>query len=272
MRVRDVRAAPEGLRRRYLASIDAPQELYVEGLVKASRWMVLHRSGEPDVVGYAAVHDVTLVELFVAEASIAAWSAALDVVVAEAGVERALCKGFDVPLRDAAARRSTSCRAVGHLFRRIDEAQLRAVPAIDGRAATIGDVDAVLAMHDGFFDDIEEIEDYIARDGLSLYGDRGGEVQGCGVRKRIIAGLDAVDIGMVVAPGHRGRGLGARIVADLARRCVARGDRPVCGCAVENVASRRSLEAAGFRTEHDLVEFDLAGTSGPGSSCFTPDS
>jgi RimJ/RimL family protein N-acetyltransferase len=30
--------------------------------------------------------------------------------------------------------------------------------------------------------------------------------------------------------------------------------RPVCGCAVENIGSRRTLERAGFLTRHRLLE------------------
>jgi RimJ/RimL family protein N-acetyltransferase len=251
MDVECVESIPPSMRQAYLASLPEPQELFVEGLVRTSRKFLMVSKGT--VVGYANVSGATLVELFMVDR---AWTDALDALVAVAGVERILCKTFDRPLLDVATRRAKATRVDGHLFRRLDLSTSRAVPRLTGRLATAHDIDAVLSMHDGFFDDTSEVQDYIANNGLFLYSDDDG-LLGCGVRRRIIEGHDAVDVGMVVAIGHRGRGLGARIIANLALHCLAVGDRPICGCAVDNVASRRSLESAGFRSEHELVEFSL---------------
>jgi len=254
---------PDELRRAYLASLPEPQELFVEALYQASRKFLIQdlRGGAP--LGYAAVSDATLVELFLRDPASGAWAAGLDSVVTAAGVERVLCKTFDAPLLHAALGRGTATRTVGRLFRRLDTPTLAAVPRLEGRSASAADVDEVLAMHDGFFADASEIQEYIAGDGLLIHVDAHGEVLGCGLRRRVVEGSVAVDVGMVVAPRFRGRGFGARIVANVASRCLAAGDRPICGCAVENVASRRSLEAAGFRSEHELVEVRVAGTPRP---------
>jgi RimJ/RimL family protein N-acetyltransferase len=122
------------------------------------------------------------------------------------------------------------------------------------------DVDRLLAVHEGFFDSADEIERYAHEAGLFLYESPAGELLGCGLIKRITPWRDEVDVGMLVAPAHRGRGLGAQIVGDLAARCREVGGLPVCGCDVDNLASRTSLERAGFRSEHRLLEFTFRGT------------
>jgi GNAT superfamily N-acetyltransferase len=111
------------------------------------------------------------------------------------------------------------------------------------------------AIQDGFFDERSEIESYAADDGLILYETAAAQLMGCGILTRTIPGLDAVDVGMVVAAEHRRRGIGAHIVAHLKHRCLQAGDRPVCGCGADNYASRRALENAGFATAHSLIEF-----------------
>ncbi len=54
------------------------------------------------------------------------------------------------------------------------------------------------------------------------------------------------DIFMEVAESFRGRGLGAFIVQELKRVCYARGRIPGARCNPGNVASRRTLQRAGF--------------------------
>lgn len=54
------------------------------------------------------------------------------------------------------------------------------------------------------------------------------------------------DLFMEVAPSHRGRGYGSYLVQELKRLCYERGKVPAARCNVENVASRKTLQRAGF--------------------------
>jgi GNAT superfamily N-acetyltransferase len=135
----------------------------------------------------------------------------------------------------AAASRPANTRTSGFLFRTI--------------------VDRSFAPDPDFFDDVHEIERYAADGRLFLYETIGAEPLDCGILTRIIPGLDAVDVGMVVAAPHRRRGIGAHIVAHLKHYCLQAGDRLVCVCSADNHASRRALEQASFATAHSLIEF-----------------
>ena len=120
------------------------------------------------------------------------------------------------------------------------------------------DIAELAELSDDFFDGPSEIAEYIAADGLTVYRRRAGALIGAGVRHRVVEAIDGVDIGMVVAPAFRGRGYGAEIVRDLKARCHDLKQRPICGCDIDNIASQRTLERAGFVSRHNLLEFTLS--------------
>ncbi len=64
-------------------------------------------------------------------------------------------------------------------------------------------------------------------------------------------------LGVVVAPEARGRGIASRMLTLLAARARAEGDTPVCSTEADNVAARKAIERAGFRALHRLLEIDV---------------
>jgi GNAT superfamily N-acetyltransferase len=54
------------------------------------------------------------------------------------------------------------------------------------------------------------------------------------------------DVFMEVAEAHRRRGLGAYLVQEIKRACYERGGVPAARCNPDNVASRKTLQKAGF--------------------------
>jgi len=257
MQVEETPNIPEDLRDAYLGSLPESQELYVENLVSTAT-KVLVRDGR-NVIAYAAVHDATIVEFFVVESALNLLSQAFDAVVTKCGVRRALCKTFDSRMLTAAASKPAGTRTVGFLFRKLVDRGFVGELDVVARLGSARDIDAVLSIHDGFFDGLDEVEGYIRDGGLFLYETKDGPLLGCGIVKRIVPSRAFFDVGMVVAPAHRGRRLGAHIVAHLTTYCLDAGYRPVCGCDANNVASRRTLERAGFVTAHSLVEFTYGG-------------
>lgn len=62
-----------------------------------------------------------------------------------------------------------------------------------------------------------------------------------------------VDIGMVVHPDYRRRGIGAFILQELSKVCEEKGLVPRAGCFVEHEVSRRTLERAGFEVSSEMM-------------------
>jgi RimJ/RimL family protein N-acetyltransferase len=61
------------------------------------------------------------------------------------------------------------------------------------------------------------------------------------------------DLGMVVARSYRGKGLGSAMLMRLKQHCYEEAWVPICSCAVDNVASQRAIEKAGFVSEHRML-------------------
>lgn len=66
------------------------------------------------------------------------------------------------------------------------------------------------------------------------------------------------DLGMVVAQTHRGRGLGRSVLLHLKEHCYREGWKPICSCAVDNPASKKAIERAGFLSEHRIVKITFS--------------
>ena len=251
------RLAPDpGLRAMYLDQLPEPQELFVENLVTAGTcWSVRRDDHE---IGYAVTDgDETLVELHVFEREVRHLVEACDALIENCGVRLILAKSFDATLLFVAFSRSCQIRTAGMLYRVIADPTFKDDARVSIRAAKRDDVASLLRLGADFFDGPAEIEGYIRSDGLMIHETREGVALGAGVMKRVVADRNDVDIGMVVHPDHRRRGHGAYIIAHLKAQCLARGLRPICGCSVDNVASQRTLERAGFASRHRLVEFRL---------------
>lgn len=262
LRIEETPEIPEHLRHSYLATLLEAQELYVEQLVLSGRRVLIHHSG--GLLGYAVVHDTILVEVFLrthVRASLT--QLILSSLIEHCGITASLCKSFDAQMLYAASCRPAQARPVALLFRSFISTEAIHRVDVSKRRATMENLAEIESIHDGFFDSETEISEYIAQGGLFIYGIPGAPAIGCGVMKRIIPNQVFVDLGMVVAPSQRRRGLGSYIVSDLKERCLRSGLHPVCGCAIDNLASLRSLERAGFRCAHSLIEFAYQAQTGP---------
>lgn len=65
------------------------------------------------------------------------------------------------------------------------------------------------------------------------------------------------DVYMKIAEPFQGRGLGAYLVQELKRACRAAGNVPGARCNVKNVASRKTLQKAGFVPCGNLISADF---------------
>ena len=65
------------------------------------------------------------------------------------------------------------------------------------------------------------------------------------------------DVYMKIAGPFQGRGLGAYLVQELKKACRAAGSVPAARCNVSNIASRRTLQKAGFVPCGNLISADL---------------
>jgi predicted acetyltransferase len=80
------------------------------------------------------------------------------------------------------------------------------------------------------------------------------ELIGVGECRISVSQAPYADLGMITGKKHRRQGIGATILAQLKQECYRRGAKPICSCAANNLPSRKTIEKAGFITQHRLLD------------------
>lgn len=243
---------PSLLREKHLDALELAQEFYLESRVQAGTCWTLKFAEAP--MGYVVLDQLCVVEFFIDAPARTEAVAIFADVISRTSATSALCQSFDSLLKQASENLPHTRDIVANLFREIQDPSFHGDPGVSSALARVEDLDAILEIHDGFFESREEIASYMVEDGLFLYR-RGGHLVGCGIMKRIIPGRTDFDIGMVVARAARRQGLGAYIVSHLKSQCLQRGFRPVAGCEARHNASRRALENAGLASSHVMYRY-----------------
>lgn len=237
---------PSLRRRQYLQSLEEHQEFFLEELVGLGQFWT-HGEGS-----YGVTHGKTLVEFFSPDPENS--TRLLRQLHNQNGFSTALAKSFDHDFVRASEELGWTASVGGFLFRRRETHGHVTFQNAEISAAKPIDVHSLLAINEDFFANEGEIAGLVETRKLwTVKVD--GEIAGCGVANQFIEGSDAVDIGMMVAPDYRRKGLGTYIVSEIANTIEREGLRPICGCGASNTASKATLEKAGFVSDYQLLSF-----------------
>lgn len=122
-----------------------------------------------------------------------------------------------------------------------------------GRNDEFSDADAI---ESNFGSQREFVQSLIAnRQTFGLYN--GNTLLGVGEVRRSASQPAYADIGMIVDKSHRRRGVGTSILARLKAHCASQNTIPICSCAADNIASRKTIEKAGFVAHHRMIDILL---------------
>lgn len=244
------------LRRARLETLSATPELFVELVLRSARpWEILCDGAR---VGYLATQERAAIQLgLVPEHRTHADRALLQAREA-LGLERAWASTYDPLALCAALSLGRGCEVLGLQFRTLGapgSPPTAPLPAV--RLATLEDLPVVQAInHPEVFDDPDDIPVWLEAGWVTLFS-LGSAPVGLGLCTPTGPGIPSADVGVLVVPEHQGRGLGSWIVGQMAERARSRGLTPTAGCAVDNAASRATLERAGFVADHRLLSVDL---------------
>ncbi len=242
---------PTSLRYDYLESLAEPQEWFLEELIQSSQTWIIPS------VAYGVISDQTLVEFFVAKRHSDQAPHLFDTLRQQTGFDKVLAKSFDHQLMELGTIGGVVPTKTAYLFRDFSPPSISAPVDVGLRQSTSDDLSEIWEMNDDFFDVFGELTHFDSTDNLWVL-EKSGEILGCGTTTRVIKDMDAVDLGMLISPKHRRQGYGSYLISSLAKLVIASGQRPICGCAEHNLASRMTLQKAGFVSNHRLVNFDMA--------------
>jgi len=240
------------LRQEYLDSLMESQELFLELMVREAQPFAL-LDGDTLVGYFFEGTDHTLIEYYVCPACFAYVDTIFGVIVMERGIHTVYCKSFDHLLLSCCLDMQKKMESLGYLFREYEKPPALSLSKrplsatfnnITTRLATKADEAYISEINEEIFDHPHEITETIENDNLLIF-------------QRTIAGRPEFDIGMLVNREFRRQGYGAFILGYLMNYCEEHGYRPTAGCAIENLASRRCLERAGYKAQYRMLAFTI---------------
>lgn len=81
------------------------------------------------------------------------------------------------------------------------------------------------------------------------------EFVGCGMVVRTHIDYKFCDLGVWVNPSKRGNAIGSQIILNMREFSVKNNLKPSCGCAIDNLASQKTIEKSGFVSKYKLINF-----------------
>lgn len=242
------------LRQQYLNALYESQELFLELMVPASEKYIIQLDGE-DIGYFMKLNDNYLIEFYLKDKYLPKCSEIFHEIVKKQYLTGAYCKSFDSVLLKVCCHLHKSMKIVGVLYRNIIDKEIVPLNAIDEvRIATMSDFKAIAGLKEGVFDTEEEIEITIKKRAIFIFKNK-GDLIGYGIFQPAVDGQKSYDIGMAVAPNFRRKGYGTFILNYLKNHCIKNGWQPTCGCAVDNIASQKTIEKTGFVSRHNMLAF-----------------
>ncbi|MCP3933319.1 MAG: GNAT family N-acetyltransferase [Bacteroidetes bacterium] len=72
--------------------------------------------------------------------------------------------------------------------------------------------------------------------------------------------LDIADLGVIVNKDYQGRGIATQVLRRLVKKAQETNRKPVCSTTVDNIASKKAIERAGFFCSHIIFDIQFSTT------------
>lgn len=250
-------------RQAYLQTLVAPLDGYWETAVitRAPHYQIMVNGR---AVGYfAADEQKRLLQFFATEQAGALFAA----VIGSEWVETAVASTIDPAVLSLCLDVQKSVSVHTYLFHdgRPTELRLPAYPQARFRLAAKADLEALIGFYgrNDEYEDTEAITDLFEnfRNFAKLLIERqqsfllvnGETILGVGECRISASQPPYADIGMITDRDNRRRGVGAFVLAQLKAHCTRQNLKPICSCGADNIASRKTIEKAGFVARHRIL-------------------
>ena len=246
------------LRNDYFRSMGEFQELYVELAVAHSDCYVFQE--EDRTLGYAISNkEGVLFEFFVINAFLSESNRIFRQLVKELAISEIYCKSFDTLLLSNCLMCSLPYSVLGVLFRDFAEPKIDKDPELIMERVKLSSAAFLLSQDDSIkelFDTAQQLTDFIQREHVFTFHKKDDFV-GCGMMIRTHPDWEYCDLGIWVHPSKRGNSIGSQTLQQLREFALEAKMKPSCGCAVENIASRKAIEKSGFVSRYNLICFGV---------------
>ncbi len=245
----------EKLRAEYIDTLPFPEELYMEWLVRAGiPFLILDNEA---IIGYFVMTDAhMMIEFYVTTKYVTNCEKIFNDIIEKNQIVSVMLQSFDGLILKCCVSAHYQGEMVGTIFR-----DFSATPKVDSSPYTIqlaqsSDFDLLVSYKDELYDSEEQLNYMIKNKIIYMYFLQNNLV-GCGFLTRIRPNRNWYDIGMWVSTPYRKKGIGKLILSDLKDFCLNNKYRPICGCAANNLVSRKTIEKCGFYSKHALIVFKV---------------
>ena len=125
------------------------------------------------------------------------------------------------------------------------------------RLAVDSDLPFLMEQDDEVFEPKERLQEFINNKFIHLACIE-NTIVGCGFLTRINQRYDFYDLGVWVNPDYRKKGYATMIMLFMIEICNKKNYTPICGCDINNNASRGMLKKLGFISKYKLIEFSVS--------------
>jgi len=240
----------------YLSSLPEFQELFIELMIINSDCYLLQIDDKE--IGYAIMNsNGVLIEFYVLNKYIPDSNKFFKQVLKDLSVTEIYCKSFDSLLLDNCLLNSLSYTVFGIMYRDYVEALIKKDLEIKMDKADLSSVELLLRQDDSIkelFETEQQLTDFIQNENVFKFY-KNNELIGCGMVLRTNKDWGFCDLGVWVNPSKRGNSLGSQIIINLREFAIENKMKSSCGCAIENLASQRTIEKSGFVSRYKLINF-----------------
>lgn len=255
------------LKQAYLQTLSAPLDGYWETAIigLAPHYEICHHD---KVIGYCVITETQqLLQLYVNnefaaylafEQLVASGQVKTAVVGTNDNFSLATCinraahfstKDINTYLFQDATRPKLAKPVPNAAFRLAVLADLETLVAFYGRNNESEDTDAI---ETGFGNQLKYVQSLIENKQVFLLTNE-QEIFGIGECRLSQTQPAYADVGMIVDNAYRRQNIGTYILLQLKQHCYANGRQPICSCTAENIASRKTIEKAGFISNNQLL-------------------
>jgi len=240
----------------YLNSLPEFQELFLEIMITDSDFFVLQIDNVN--IGYTIKNsDNVLIEFYVVNEYVSSSNNFFRQIIKELSISEVYCKSFDFLLLNNCLLNSFPYKVIGVLYRDYVEPLVKTDVKITMQKADFSSVNFLLNQ-DNSIKELFETEEQLLKfinEGNVFEFYRNKEFIGCGMVLRTNPDWNFCDLGVWINPSKRGQRLGSQIILKLRSFAINNNMKPSCGCAIENIASQKTIERSGFTSKYKLIEF-----------------
>lgn len=246
----------ETYRTEYLQSLPEFQELFIELMINKSDCYSFQIDRLE--IGYAIRNNEgVLIEFYVKNNHIPKSNYFFNMVLKELSITDIYCKSFDSLLLSNCILNTLSYSVIGVLYRDYVGAKIKIDLSIEMKKANLSSKELLLKQDDSLIELYETeqmLTDFLIDENVFTFY-KNKEFIGCGMVIRTKADKEYCDLGVWVNPKNRGFGIGAQIIIHLREFALNQKLKPSCGCAIENIASQKTIEKSGFVSKYNLINF-----------------